>query len=375
MIILVIYQIQLPQELLLQVVFLQLHGNLNVDVDGKKIDPITYKLKEKKNFKIGIVTTVPITHATPAAFYSHQNNRTNYYKIAKELVNSNFDYFANGGFNLTVSQIDEIKKELELNGYNIAENKEEITKLNKNYDKVVAINPKQKEGLTPFEMEVNKDDLKLSDFVKKGIDVLENPEGFFMMVESGMIDYASHNNDAKAVISEVTALDNAVKVALEFYNKHKDETLIIVTGDHETGGMSLGNSTSNYKLNTKILENQKISYLTLEEYLKNAKNKNYSFDEVYKYLKENFGLSTTDTSMLYITQTELNKLNASYQNSTLDKELIKLINKKAGIGWTTKDHTASPITVYSIGVGSEYFGGTYNTIELNNKLMEILKLN
>ena len=356
-------------------VFLQLHGKLNIDVEGKKVDPITYKLKEKKNFKIGIITTVPIIHATPAAFYSHQNNRNDYYQIAKDLVNSNFDYFANGGFNLTVSQIDEIKKELELNGYNIAENKEEITKLNKKIDKVVAINPKQKEGLTPFEMEVTKDDLKLSDFVKKGIDVLENPEGFFMMVESGMIDYASHNNDAKSVISEVTALDNAVKVALEFYNKHKDETLIIVTGDHETGGMSLGNSTSNYKLNTKILENQKISYLTLEEYLKNAKNKNYSFDEVYKYLKENFGLSTTDNSKVYITQTELNKLNAAYQNSTLDKELIKLMSQKSGIGWTTKDHTASLMTVYSIGVGSENFSGIYNTIELNNKLMEILKLN
>lgn len=348
---------------------------LNIRKDGTKVDPITYKLKENKKFKIGIITTVPITHATPAAFYAHQNQRTNYYDIAKELVNSNFDYFANGGFNLTLSQIDEIKKELKENGYNIAETKENIAKLNQKSGKVIAINPNQNEGLTPFEMEVSDDELKLSDFVKKGIDVLDNENGFFMMIESGMIDYAAHNNDAKSVISEVTALDNSVKVALDFYNKHRDETLIIVTGDHETGGLTLGNNTSGYELNTKILQNQKISYLTLENYIINAKSNNYSFEEVYKYLKESFGISTTDTSSLYISQNELNLLSLSYENGTLNKDLIELINKKAGIGWTTKDHTASTIPVYSIGAGSEYFGGTYITTELNNKLMEILKIN
>lgn len=342
--------------------------------DGTKVEPITYKLKQKRNFKIGIITTVPITHATPAAFYAHQKDRNNYYDIAKELSSSDFDYFGNGGFNLQGSQLEQIEELLKENNYNVAKTKEEIEKLNNKTGKVIAINPNQKEGLTPFEFEAGKDELKLSDFVKKGIDVLENENGFFIMVESGMVDFASHNNDAKSVISEVNALDNAVKEALNFYNKHKDETLIIVTGDHETGGLTLGNSTSGYKLNTKTLQNQKISYMTLENYINEARANNYSFEKVFEYLKENFGMSLSDKSKLYVSQTELNKFALAYENGNLNNLLIEFMSKKAGIGWTTKDHTGSPITVYSIGVGSENFSGVYSTSELNSKLLEVLKV-
>ena len=342
--------------------------------DGTKSDPITYKLKKERNFKIGIITTVPITHATPAAFYAHQMARTNYYDIAKELISSDFDYFGDGGFNLPESQLGQIENLLKENNYNISKTKEEIQKLNNKSGKVIAINPNQKEGLTPFEFETKNDELKLSDFVKKGIDVLENENGFFIMVESGMIDYASHNNDAKTVISEVNALDNAVKEALNFYNKHKSETLIIVTGDHETGGLTLGNSTSGYKLNTKILQNQKISYMTLENYIKEARTNNYSFEKVFEYLKENFGMSLSDKSKLYVSQTEINRFALAYEKGNLNTLLIEFMSKNAGIGWTTKEHTASPITVYYIGVGSDKFSGIYSTSELNSKLLEILKV-
>ena len=342
--------------------------------DGTKVDPITYKLKQEKGFKIGIITTVPITHATPAAFYAHQKDRNNYDDISKELISSNFDYFGNGGFNLREYQVEQIEYLLKENNYNVVKTKEEIKKLNSKSGKVIAINPNQKEGLTPFEFETGKDELKLSDFVKKGIDVLESENGFFMMVESGMVDFASHNNDAKSVISEVNALDNAVKEALNFYNKHKDETLIIVTGDHETGGLTIGNSTSGYNLNTKILQNQKISYMTLENYMKEARANNYSFGKVFEYLKENFGISLSDKSKIYVSQTEFNRLALAYENGNLNNLLIEFMSQKAGIGWTTKNHTGSPITVYSIGAGSDNFSGVYSTIEFNSKLLEVLKV-
>ncbi len=90
----------------------------------------------------------------------------------------------------------------------------------------------------------------LSDYFKKGIDLLHDKDkkdkGFFMMVEGGKIDWACHNNDAASALHETIDLDNAVDEALKFYNNHKDETLIIVTGDHETGGLAIGNSNSEY---------------------------------------------------------------------------------------------------------------------------------
>ena len=100
----------------------------------------------------------------------------------------------------------------------------------------------------------------LADYVDKGIELLDNEKGFFMMVEGGKIDWACHANDAMASIKDTIALSNAVDEAVEFYNEHPDETLIIVTGDHETGGLTIGYAGTNYDLYFNNLSNQKISF-------------------------------------------------------------------------------------------------------------------
>ena len=104
--------------------------------------------------------------------------------------------------------------------------------------------------------------------MKKGIDVLDNEEGFFMMVEGGKIDWSGHANDARSNIGDVIALDEAVQVAIDFANKHPEETLIIVTGDHETGGMTIGQATTGYNTAFHILQNQNMSYVEFDKLFK-----------------------------------------------------------------------------------------------------------
>lgn len=103
------------------------------------------------------------------------------------------------------------------------------------------------------------DSPRISDFTKKAIELLDNDKGFFIMVEGGKIDWMCHANDAATVMAEVADFDNAVKVALEFARKNPRDTLVVVTGDHETGGLTMGFAGTAYNSYIDRLNAQKCS--------------------------------------------------------------------------------------------------------------------
>ena len=135
--------------------------------------------------------------------------------------------------------------------------------------------------------------------------------GFFLMVEGGKIDWVCHANDAASVIQETLDMDEAVKVAYEFYEQHPDETLIVVTADHETGGMSLGRDP--YSLSFEKLRYQHISVNKLGSELHKMHEKygdKYSWDLVKKYLTENFGL----WEKIELSESQDKRLETAFQN-------------------------------------------------------------
>ena len=116
----------------------------------------------------------------------------------------------------------------------------------------------------PYEMDHDysgSGDLTLAQITEVAVNCLkDNRRGFFLMVEGGKIDWACHANGAKAAISDTIAFDNAIGVALDFYRKHPHQTLIVVTGDHECGGMTCGFSSTGYASAYEVLQNQKVSF-------------------------------------------------------------------------------------------------------------------
>ena len=114
-----------------------------------------------------------------------------------------------------------------------------------------------------YELDRTDDMWALADYVEKGIEVLDNDKGFFMMCEGGKIDWACHANDAASSIHDTKALADAVQVAIDFAEEHPDETLILVTGDHETGGLTIGFAGTDYDTYLDLLESQKISFAEL----------------------------------------------------------------------------------------------------------------
>ncbi|WFA08353.1 alkaline phosphatase [Tissierella sp. Yu-01] len=378
----------------------------NVDINNVP-KTIAERLKEEKGMKVGIVSTVTINHATPAAYYAHIPSRNDYYDIALQMADSDFDYFGGGTISKPTGNDNDQKDAYEImkeRGYKVVNTKEDILALNNESGKVYAVTPVvQDGGAMPYAIDNKKGDLTLANFVKKGIDVLDNKNGFFMMAESGKIDWAGHANDAKANIGDVLAFEEAIQVAIDFAKEHPNETLIIVTGDHETGGMNIGQATTGYDVALEILENQKMSYVAFDELINEMieENTNLTFEEVMPVITENFGLKNEyvdgngqDSYMaLELSNSEVERLKEAFDETMsenpseteeayrlyggynpLSVTLTHILNNKAGIGWTSYAHTGVPVPVYATGAQAELFNGAYDNTEIYNKLVTATRL-
>lgn len=338
------------------------NGSINTDMDGNEVKPITYTFK-KQNKKIGIITTMTLNHATPAAFYASATNRGDYDNIAYDLINSGFDYFAGGKIGLNGKTEDEIKEYAKNNGYEIIESNNELNNLDKNKKNIIISPNTTSSGFIPFAID-EKTEFNLTNYVSKAIEALDNKNGFFIMTESGLIDVAGHDNDAKGVISEVKELESAVQVALDFAKKHPKETLIIVTGDHETGGLVLGNNYNTLNLNR--LQKQIYSYEKLYDYAIKIKNENISYEDMLEYLSTYYGINNVELEYVY------NQI-INGDSRILKTTIINMISQEAGISYSSTNHTADRIPVYAYGIGSEKFKGIYNTSDFNQRLRNITR--
>lgn len=336
---------------------------------------IAKKFKEAGR-KVAILTSVSIDHATPAAFYAHVGSRGSYYDIAKQLLKSNYDFFASGGF---LEPYGSKPDSGAVSIYELGIQKGyKFTSTFTGVDSLVAAgarsivysapNPAPSSTLQ-YDIDRTNSDVSLTDITRKAIEVVDNPNGFFMMVEGGKIDWAAHDNDAATVIHDVLAFARAIDVAVEFYKKHPNETLIIVTADHETGGLSIGNRENKYDVHINLLKYQKVSKERLHKLIAEFKENNpkAKFEDLLKLLADNTGLSKevelSDSDIIMLKDA----YNSSFRNvkpaekttysetDPISKVAIQLINSKAAVGWTSGSHTGQPVPVFAIGNGQELF--------------------
>ena len=265
------------------------------------VDPATNRLvsvaevAKRRGMKVGIITTVTIVHATPAGFYAHRASRGQTYRIALDLVASGFDYFAGGG---VYDKFDD-KNDPDYRGnvFDLARQAGYEVAIE---DRAAwaALKPGSKSWSVfgshgmQFAIDADGSQPTLAELVAKGVEVLDNPKGFFIMCEGGKVDYSGHANDAATNLRDVLALDDAVKVALAFQAKHPDETLVITTGDHETGGMSMGFAGIGGKFRVELLARQTVSTQEYSEQVKKLvrdRLDDITFDDMKPSLREKFG--------------------------------------------------------------------------------------
>ncbi|EHJ49011.1 Alkaline phosphatase [Solidesulfovibrio carbinoliphilus subsp. oakridgensis] len=405
------------------------NGAIGVDGAKNPVPTLAEKARDK-GMKVGIISSVSLDHATPACFYSHQASRNNYYEIALDAAKSGFDYFGGGGFKDPAGKKSKTDGEkpnaldaMRTAGYTVADTREAILAA-KPGTKLVAVNPElDADKALPYALDADGggDDkgLTLAQYTTKGIELLDNPKGFFLMVEGGKIDWACHANDAAASISDTLAFDAAVAEAVAFAKAHPDETLIVVTGDHECGGLTLGFAGTRYGNYYDYLKSQKDSFLrfaaALAEYKKTHDATTARFEDVAPLIKESFGLvvptaadleamkaapkpnedntSPADPHGLYFKEFELAAVKEAFGRSMQNEKekpgnemdyrayggyeplavtLTHILGNKAGIGWTSYSHTGVPVVTSAQGPGAQAFAGYYDNTDLSKKMAAAL---
>ena len=342
---------------------------------------------------VGIATSVSVDHATPAAFYAHVGSRGDYYQIGKMLVESANDFYAGsdfikpenpgqGGPNLYQQAKDK--------GFTIVRSYKEYQKKAAEADRIILLQSEEASRRDryslPYAIDRSKHDLTLPDITRAATHFLNQKQkeknGFFLMVEGGKIDWTCHSHDL-AFIPELIDMDDAVRVAYEFYQQHPDETLIVVTADHETGGLVLGRK--GYNLNLAMAGAQRMSIEKLGKELHRLHErygKNYSWKQVKAFLTDHFGfwtklsLSDQQTDRL---KTAFDRIMSGKGSSTetlyqKDDELAvtvkEILSECAMIGWQTFDHSNGYVPCFAIGAGAERFHGRIDNTEIPKRIAE-----
>lgn len=355
--------------------------------NGKKVKSII-EYAEKNGMKTGIISTTRLTHATPAVFASNNQSRDNENEIAADFVDSNVDFFAGGGYRHFISKDKKGSKrkdnmdlvsEFQQRGYKtfVGEDSSkdfENLKADKNTKVFAAFTSSH----LPYEIDRISSNSKvpsLAEITKKGIEVLnEGDNGFFMMVEGGRIDHAAHANDAKSVIYDTLALDDAVKEAYKFYKSHPEETLILVVGDHETGGLGLGIG-KDYFLNLAALQN--VNY-SVEDILQSKYKGNKT--EYVDFVKREMGLADLTPQEEYQILEAMkieDKKNydevayGGYKPTAI--AVAHILANRANIMFTTFAHTGTQIPLSAIGDSSTQFSGFKDNTEIGKELINIVR--
>lgn len=187
-----------------------------------------------------------------------------------------------------------------------------------------------------------------------------------MMVEGGKIDWCGHANDGGGMIHEVKAFDAAIKVALEFYNKHPESTTIVITADHETGGLHLSSNA-----NPARLLQQKRSYAAIIGEISKFKKEKLPFEKIMLILKENYAIKKFSPQ-------EMEQINKAWNGKKNKyKSLLyciqRIFNERCGLTWTTRGHTAVDVPLNAIGIGAGIFDAYYENNKIAHKLKSLIK--
>lgn len=296
------------------------NGMVGVTPEGEAVKSVAQILKDDYGYQVGIFSSVPLNHATPAVFYAHDTDRGRYFEITRQIPESGFEFIGGSGF-LQFSRDGEPDSEefLENAGYEVVFGQKEFEEADGNHIVMVA-NPRKENRERVANYAEETDELvTLARMMKDCLATFDTTKPFFVMCEGGDIDWTSHANKTMSTIESVISMDNAVKVAYEFYLKHPEETLILVTADHQTGGASIGSTGYGYDVNWDGI---------IERW--NRDNREDTFASV---------------------------------------EDRNRFDDSCGIGWTSVHHNGDHVPLYAIGRGAEKFCGRMDNTDIIRKIL------
>jgi len=357
------------------------NGAIAVDVDKNPLETVLEKAK-RLGLKTGAVVTSQINHATPASYIAHNESRKNYDEIANAYVDEKikgqykFDLLLGGGWKYFLRQDRDLVKELKANGVQYIDQYNQLSSLNSN---TPALGLFADVGL-PFAIDdTNK--YRLANMTQHATRLLDNEQGYFLLIEASQVDWAGHANDIASAMSEMDDLAKTIEYLEQYVQKNPD-TLVVLTADHSTGGMSLA-ANGKYEWNPETLKNlthtpayfgqhftkEKLTLtaankllniaLTMDEFkqLTSAKHEALTAVNAYNELSEQ-------------AQKKQRKPNVAY---LMGKALKLIIDVRTNTGWTTGGHIAIDVPIIAFGPKADLFKGSQDNTDIAKKLIKIVE--
>lgn len=368
------------------------NGMLGMDADTVSVTSVARFLKDE-GWGVGVLTSVAPDDATPGAFYAHVPARSMFYDIDIQAANSGYDFLAGASWRGTTDKSGNPTDVMDIfaeKGYKTVYGPEGLKTID-GYDKVVVLgDPRYNSNNNDLSYTIDSiaGAISLPDLTQAALDhlVRVSPDRFFMMVEGGNIDHALHANDGGAATKEVINFDEAIAVAYNFYLSHPDETLIVITADHDTGGLTVGNRALHSKANLHYIDYQKISKERFSDYCKSLLNSSEgvpTWENMEKFLTDNFGF----WKVVPVTEAQTEKLHTDFDNMVnkigADEKTLyasfnqfavtvfSLFNDAAGYGFTTGSHTGNPVPVFAVGEGADNFKSLNNNVDIPGVILRL----
>jgi alkaline phosphatase len=353
------------------------NGSLNVSENGEEYMPLWQKFKQVGK-KAGCVTTVPITHATPAGFCINSKSRNAQEEIAEKYLEQKFDLMMGGGDNYFSPEKREDKKDIykafASQGYEVVKTRAEMFSAS-NSKPILGVF--DADGLPySIDRQNNKELLQkvptLAEMTQKAINAMSNhPNGFVLQVEAGKVDWAAHGNDIAALIYDQVAHDEAIQVAMDFAEQD-GETLVIITTDHGNAnpGIIYGNEAN---VNFDSIQ----EYKHTNEWILNGIGKETSISQIKErvYYANNFALTDEESHQLLRYYTDLQTEDGLYNPRHLPfQDLAKMQQQHNSVGWISMQHSADYVELAMYGPGSSLLKPFVKNTDLHYLMLEAAEI-
>jgi alkaline phosphatase len=336
--------------------------------DGKTPCKTLLELAKEKGLATGLVTTSGITDATPASFAAHVQHRSDESTVAAQEIQLGVDVLQGGRKQFFLPEAaggvrrdgKNVVDEARAAGYEVVGTASELREAKG--QKLLGLYNKENMA---YEIDRAKTaEPSLAEMTAKTIEILsKSPKGFFAMIEGGRIDHAAHRNDAPGTVRDTLAFDEAVGVALEFQKRNPD-TLLIVTADHETAGMSLIGHSKDSKeyvgMNLELIQKAEGSF----ELMQGELGKNPTPEKIKDVVKKYLAIEITDDEAKTVAADPIHKLDPKNYSYSTVHTLAFVLRPYLRVGWGSQTHTASPLMAFGSGPGSEELVGFRHNTEL-----------
>jgi alkaline phosphatase len=334
------------------------NGAIAVDTDKKPLKTML-EIAKQRGMTTALLATSQINHATPASFAAHNESRNNYDEIANDYIDNKIagklpvDLMLGGGTKYFIRDDRNLVDEFKAAGYQYGDdiqNLDQITQL-------PAIGLYAAKGL-PFALDENP--TRLTKLTSKALDLLDNQnkDGFFVMIEGSQIDWCGHANDIACAMAEMDDFASAIEKAKAYVDKNKD-TLLVITADHSTGGLTLG-AHGQYKWEADVVHGVKATAGTITQHLLES-------DDLKSVWNKYTSIAFTPENTIKLEQAK------SMGDKALNLAVKSIISDTSFTGWTTGGHTAVDVQVFAYGKGSEQFVGSQNNTDIADKLIHFIE--